>query len=59
VRILVTTNPAHGHFLPMPPLMNAARSAGHDVVVATGSDLAREVGRHRFPVWAVGPTWPP
>ena len=56
MRILVTTNPAYGHLLPMLPLMNAARSAGHEVVVATGADLAPEVRRHGFPVWAVGPT---
>ena len=57
MRILVTTNPAYGHFLPMLPLMNAARSAGHEVVVATGADLAPEVQRHGYPVWVVGPTW--
>ena len=57
MRVLVTTNPAYGHFLPMLPLMNAARSAGHEVVVATGADLAPKSVGTASRVWAVGPTW--
>jgi hypothetical protein len=36
MRILFTTNPLYGHLYPMLPLMNAARQADHDVIVATG-----------------------
>ena len=54
--MLFTTNPLYGHLYPMLPLMNAARQAGHEVIVATGPDFAAEVDRHGFPIWAVGPT---
>jgi UDP:flavonoid glycosyltransferase YjiC (YdhE family) len=54
--MLFTTNPLYGHLYPMLPLMNAARQAGHEVIVATGPDFAGEVSRHGFPIWAVGPT---
>jgi UDP:flavonoid glycosyltransferase YjiC (YdhE family) len=56
--MLFTTNPLYGHLYPMLPLMNAARQAGHEVIVATGADFAGEVSRHGFPVWVVGPTAP-
>jgi len=56
--MLFTTNPLYGHLYPMLPLMNAARQAGHEVIVATGPDFAAEVSRHGFPIWAVGPTAP-
>ena len=56
--MLFTTNPLYGHLYPMLPLMNAARQAGHEVIVATGPDFAAEVGRYGFPIWAVGPTAP-
>lgn len=56
MRMLFTTTPAVGHFLPMLPLMRAARAAGHQVVVATGPDLAPEVTRRGYQVWAMGPT---
>ena len=55
MKFLVTTNPLLGHFLPMVPLIRAARAAGHQVRVATGADLAPAVHRHGFPIWAVGP----
>ncbi len=56
MRMLFTTNPLMGHLLPMVPLMRAARAAGHEVVVATGPDLAAEVQRHGFDLWTVGPS---
>jgi UDP:flavonoid glycosyltransferase YjiC (YdhE family) len=59
MRILFTTNPLYGHLYPMLPLMNAARQADHEVIVATGPDFAREVQRHGFQVWTVGPPAPP
>lgn len=58
MRILFTTNPLLGHFLPMVPLIRAVRAAGHQVRVATGANLAPAVRRHGFPLWLVGPTWP-
>lgn len=59
MRILFTTNPLYGHLYPMLPLMNAARQADHEVIVATGPDFAPEVQRHGFQVWPVGPAAPP
>ena len=56
MKFLFTTNPLLGHFLPMVPLIRAARAAGHQVRVATGADLAPAVHRHGFPIWVVGPT---
>ena len=57
MRILVTTSPLYGHFLPMLPLIRAARAAGHQVVVATGPDLGAEVRRRRdLTYWQVGPS---
>jgi UDP:flavonoid glycosyltransferase YjiC (YdhE family) len=35
VRVLMTTNPAHGHYYPLVPLGWALRAAGHDVLIAT------------------------
>ncbi len=55
MKLLFTTNPLLGHLQPMMPLIKAAQAAGHQVRVATGADLAREVRRHGFPVWVVGP----
>ena len=39
MRILCTSNPLVGHWLPMLPLARAAQEAGHDVVIATGPML--------------------
>ncbi len=43
MRIAFTTNPALGHLLPLVPLAQAARDAGHDVVVVGGASLAAAV----------------
>jgi UDP:flavonoid glycosyltransferase YjiC (YdhE family) len=56
VRILFSAGPMHGHVNTMLPLVLEARRAGHDVVFATGPDLAAHVGRHGLPTWPVGPT---
>jgi UDP:flavonoid glycosyltransferase YjiC (YdhE family) len=56
MRILFTTNPLYGHLYPMLPLMNAARRADYEVIVATGANFAQEVERHGFPIWSVGPS---
>jgi hypothetical protein len=42
--------------MPMLPLIGAATQAGHDVVVATGPDLADEVRRRGLTLWEVGPS---
>jgi UDP:flavonoid glycosyltransferase YjiC (YdhE family) len=43
MRIAFTANPALGHVLPLVPLAQAARDAGHDVVVVGGASLAGPV----------------
>ncbi|MEU0557299.1 glycosyltransferase [Dactylosporangium sp. NPDC006015] len=53
MRILFTACPMFGHVNPVLPLVLAARAAGHDVVVATGPDMA---ARLTVPTWAVGPS---
>lgn len=47
--------PVFGHFLPMTPLIDAARRAGHEVVVASAADLEVEVKRLGVDFWQVGP----
>lgn len=56
MRLLFTSTPLFGHFMPMLPLIDAARRAGHEVVVATGPDLAYEVTRRGLTLWNVGPS---
>ena len=55
MRILVTASPLMGHLRPMLPLLRAASAAGHEVVVATGPDLARQLQRRGYQTWSVGP----
>lgn len=54
MRFLFTTNPMMGHWLPMLPLVRAAQRAGHEVVVATGPDLAIDVERLGLTSWSIG-----
>jgi UDP:flavonoid glycosyltransferase YjiC (YdhE family) len=56
MRILFSTMPAFGHFLPMTPLVEAARRAGHEVAVASAVDLEVEVKRFGVEFWQVGPS---
>lgn len=56
MRALITTSPLYGHFVPMLPLIDAFRHAGHDVTVATGPDLADAVRRRDLRAWIVGPS---
>jgi UDP:flavonoid glycosyltransferase YjiC (YdhE family) len=56
-RVLFTSCPAYGHFLPMLPLIRAAERAGHDVRIATGPDLVHFLALRGLDVHAVGPTW--
>jgi len=55
MRVLFTASPLVGHVFPMLTLMHAARDAGHEVVVATGADMAPDVARRGFTTWTVGP----
>lgn len=51
MRILFAANPALGHLLPLVPLAQAARDAGHDVLVIGGASLAdatRDAGLRQF-----------
>ena len=57
MKFLFTSNPLYGHYLPMVPLIRATRAAGHEVRVATGSDLTGMVRHHGFPLWLVGSTF--
>ncbi|MFL6144157.1 MAG: LuxR C-terminal-related transcriptional regulator [Labedaea sp.] len=56
MRILFSSWPALGHLFPMLPLARAARLAGHQVVIATGAQLAGVVEREGFTHWPVGPS---
>ena len=57
MRVLITAGPAYGHLFPLLPLAGAARRAGHEVVIATGAELAPVVEERGFTVWPVGPSW--
>ena len=54
MRILYTSNPLVGHWLPMLPLARAAQEAGHDVIIATGPDAVPEIERRGFIAWSIG-----
>jgi UDP:flavonoid glycosyltransferase YjiC (YdhE family) len=54
MRILFSCAPVLGHFLPMTPLIDAALRAGHEVAVASGSDLEVEVKRLGAEFWQAG-----
>ena len=54
MRLLFVSRPGLGHLLPLLPIANAARVAGHDVRFATGADLAPVPALHGFPVDIVG-----
>lgn len=56
MRILFTISPLAAHLAAMLPSVQAASAAGHDVVIATGPDLAAEVHRRGFQCWAAGPS---
>ncbi|GIM74768.1 glycosyltransferase [Actinoplanes auranticolor] len=56
MRVLVSTWPAHGHLLPLLPLIRAAQQAGHDVVVASGAEGVAEARRRGLETWDVGPS---
>lgn len=53
MRILFSATPLLGHLLPLLPLAEAARRAGHDVAVLTGESMAGAVGD--LPLLPAGP----
>jgi UDP:flavonoid glycosyltransferase YjiC (YdhE family) len=55
MRVLFTASPLVGHVFPMLPLMHAAREARHEVVLATGAEMAPDLRRRGFTTWTVGP----
>ncbi|MGN9913875.1 glycosyltransferase [Phytohabitans sp. LJ34] len=57
MRILFSGCPGYGHLYPMLPLARAAVRAGHEVVIATGPDLAAHLAERGFDTWGVGPTF--
>lgn len=56
MRVLCSTTPMEGVFGPFVPLGRALLAAGHEVLVATGSDLQPRVVREGFATWVAGPT---
>ncbi|MFB9925732.1 glycosyltransferase [Amycolatopsis halotolerans] len=59
MRVLLTTQPGHGHFDPMVPYAAAFRRAGHEVRVASSAAFAGAVEAAGFGFTAVGEnfTW--
>lgn len=55
MRILAVSLPAYGHLHPMVPLLIALRDAGHDVLVATGPEVADVVSVTGLPLVAAAP----
>lgn len=56
MRILLSSGPLYGHVNTMLPLALAAQRAGHEVIFATGADMAAHVRAHNLHTWATGPT---
>ena len=48
MRILFSSWPAYGHLLPMLPLARAARRAGHDDLISSGSDVTGLIEQRGF-----------
>ena len=57
MRVLLTTQPAYGHFRPLLPLAHALRGAGHEVRVGTSASFGPVVEREGFHSEAVGLDW--
>ncbi|HWO63675.1 MAG TPA: nucleotide disphospho-sugar-binding domain-containing protein [Umezawaea sp.] len=53
MRIAFTGNPMAGHLLPMMPLLDAARAAGHEAVVITAEEMEPRLAPAT--VWPAGP----
>ena len=57
MRVLLTTQPAYGHFRPLLPLAHSLRAAGHEVRVGTSASFAPVVQREGFRAEPVGLDW--
>jgi UDP:flavonoid glycosyltransferase YjiC (YdhE family) len=55
MRILFSTFPGLGHFFPLVPLAWAARTAGHEVLVATTSRALEACGQAGLPAVEAAP----
>jgi UDP:flavonoid glycosyltransferase YjiC (YdhE family) len=55
MRVLITSGPGYGHLHPLVPLARALVTAGHDVLVATGSTLRPTVEEAGLPFAVAGP----
>jgi UDP:flavonoid glycosyltransferase YjiC (YdhE family) len=56
MRVLCSTTPMEGVFSPFVPLGRAFLAAGHELIVATGADIAPRVRRAGFITAIAGPT---
>ncbi|HKV59023.1 MAG TPA: glycosyltransferase [Ktedonobacteraceae bacterium] len=54
MRALITTISAYGHLQPLLPLAQALADAGHEVAIATGSDMRRRAGAAGFTTFGAG-----
>jgi UDP:flavonoid glycosyltransferase YjiC (YdhE family) len=54
MRVLITSVSGYGHLQPLLPLASALADAGHEVAIATGSDLRRRAEAAGFPVFDAG-----
>jgi UDP:flavonoid glycosyltransferase YjiC (YdhE family) len=57
MRVLLTSQPGYGHFLPLLPLARALVAGGHEVRVGTSASFAPVVERAGFRAEAVGLNW--
>ncbi|MGC5311823.1 nucleotide disphospho-sugar-binding domain-containing protein [Micromonospora zamorensis] len=55
MRVLFSTTPAFGHFLPLLPLARAFRRQGHDVAVVTAAGMTPLVAPEGFELLPAGP----
>ena len=54
MRALVSAVPGYGHLQPLLPLASALRAAGHDVAIATGSEMCARAESAGFEAFATG-----
>lgn len=57
MKVVVTCQPAIGHFHAIAPLALSAQHAGNEVLVVTGRGMAPWIRRAGLPVVEVGPPW--
>jgi UDP:flavonoid glycosyltransferase YjiC (YdhE family) len=57
MRVLLTTQPGHGHFRPLLPIGNALLDAGHEVRVGASAQFGPVVEREGLSPAAVGRDW--